>query len=194
MTCSLCKKVGHNKRTCKKKQTQQIGVEQMKQMTTDELTVILKQNNIENDNYSKERLIFLIKKLSTKCAECNDSLNDDDMKKCLEKDNIISICAKKQCFKCFNDFCPGKLLNINKDGNRTYICEDCSLCTNCGDQITDIAQNNWLETGLVCEYCQEQKPKNKFINPKKINEFATKFPIIASTLPYYMWYMPLRVL
>lgn len=157
MTCSLCKKEGHNKKNCatNTKPTSNIPLILMKQMKSDELQIICKNNKIENNNYSNEQMIFLIKNIQTFCTECRDPLNNDDMKNCLDQEDepIIPRCLKKECIKCESNFCPGSLSSISNDGKIKYICVDCSMCIKCGDQVIDIWKDNLTEAGIVCEYC-----------------------------------------
>ena len=96
MTCSLCKKVGHNKRSC------QYTLESLKQKSVESLKKICKDRKIENyKKQSKSKLIFMINNLPNNCKICSDPLNENDRTLFLESTDQVSgpFCAKGGCKK-----------------------------------------------------------------------------------------------
>jgi len=191
MTCSLCKKVGHNKRSC------QYTQESLKQKSIESLKKICKDRKIENyKKQSKSKLIFMITNLPNNCYICRDPLNENDRTSFLESTDQESgpCCMKSNCHVCEKSVCLSCLLSsTDKDGLAKLICSTCVSCKKCNDAVTDIKQENWINGELICDYCFPEKNIIQIYYENTPN-FLKTFPLITAILPNNMRNVTFRIL
>jgi len=158
-----------------------MDTEELKRTGVRQLRKICKENGKKNYAWLKKvELIFLLQDFSKKCGNCDKNLNAQEMAHYLEDmkengglniwDDYVACCEHcleweiDMCFRCGTFYIHDALAEAETPdtGETLYICDFCSRCVECDENVYNIKEDNWIESDenyytLECDECVSNK-------------------------------------